>query len=370
MAGKGRFRIPTLDEKDKAVSCLQKGVKPLFKTSKESKSDDVSHKQVVPSAAPSLPQKMMPANSNNSGTHTPNSGTADTVGLSSNGNNTNAVREGVGKLVTANSLTKQVTSSKIEGAVEPTSLQKEADYLVEEEQPEESLPTLAKIGKTNSLIVNQRQRGNPILKHVRNIPWEYGNIVPDYVMGQSTCALFLSLRYHQLNPEYIHKRLKLLGKSFDLRVLLVQVDIKDPHHLLKDLAKMCILADCTLMLAFSPEEAGRYLETYKVYENKPPEAIMEKTDNNFMAKMTDCLTTVKSVNKTDCMTLMSTFGSLEKVMKAGREELSLCPGFGPQKAQRLHDVFHQPFLKSRKRQHDNTKGTPEKSEPSPSKSAR
>ena len=34
-----------------------------------------------------------------------------------------------------------------------------------------------------------------------------------------------SLRYHQLHPEYIHQRLKQLGRSFELRVLLVQVDI-------------------------------------------------------------------------------------------------------------------------------------------------
>ena len=26
------------------------------------------------------------------------------------------------------------------------------------------------------------QRGNPILKHIRNVPWEYGSIIPDYVM--------------------------------------------------------------------------------------------------------------------------------------------------------------------------------------------
>ena len=29
---------------------------------------------------------------------------------------------------------------------------------------------------------------------------------------------------------------------------------------------MCILANCTLVLAWSLEEAGRYLETYKAYE--------------------------------------------------------------------------------------------------------
>jgi hypothetical protein len=35
------------------------------------------------------------------------------------------------------------------------------------------------------------QRGNPILKHIRNVPWQYGSIVPDYVMGVANCALFL-----------------------------------------------------------------------------------------------------------------------------------------------------------------------------------
>jgi hypothetical protein len=61
---------------------------------------------------------------------------------------------------------------------------------------------------------------------------------------------------------------------------------KEPHHLLKELAKICILADCTLILAFSTEEAGRYLETYKVYENKPPDAIMEKTFVQFTTLFT------------------------------------------------------------------------------------
>ncbi|PNI89106.1 ERCC1 isoform 5, partial [Pan troglodytes] len=54
-----------------------------------------------------------------------------------------------------------------------------------------------------------------------------------------------------LHPDYIHGRLQSLGKNFALRVLLVQVDVKDPQQALKELAKMCILADCTLILAWS-----------------------------------------------------------------------------------------------------------------------
>lgn len=69
------------------------------------------------------------------------------------------------------------------------------------------------------------QRGNPLLKSILNVPWEYEEMVPDYVMGRTTCALFLSLRYHNLNPDYINERLKQLGKQYELRVLLVQVHL-------------------------------------------------------------------------------------------------------------------------------------------------
>lgn len=103
-------------------------------------------------------------------------------------------------------------------------------------------------GKTNCILVNPKQRGNnisikltrvlqikihfhfsgnPILKSITNVPWEFDDsIIPDYVVGKTAGILFLSLRYHSLNPDYIHNRLKELGKRFELRVLLVQVDNK------------------------------------------------------------------------------------------------------------------------------------------------
>lgn len=41
-------------------------------------------------------------------------------------------------------------------------------------------------------------------------------------------CLIDSIRYHQLNPDYIHERLKQLGNSFTVRILLVQVDVVCP----------------------------------------------------------------------------------------------------------------------------------------------
>ncbi|XP_026768979.3 DNA excision repair protein ERCC-1 [Pangasianodon hypophthalmus] len=220
----------------------------------------------------------------------------------------------------------------------------------EDQSTEECTVTPQAIGSGNSIIVSPRQRGNPILKFVRSVPWEFGEVVPDYVLGRTTCALFLSVRYHTLNPNYIHERLKQLGQAFTLRVLLVQVDVKDPHHALNDLARICIMADCTLILAWSPEEAGRYLETYKSYEKKPADLLKEQVEKDYLSKVTDCLTTVKSINKTDAITLLSTFSSLGGIINASKEELVLCPGLGPQKARRLYDVLHQPFLKSKKKE--------------------
>lgn len=66
----------------------------------------------------------------------------------------------------------------------------------------------------------------------------------------------------------------------ELIFITLQVDVKEPHHELKQLTKICILADMTLMLAWSQEEAGRIIEVYKIYEHKPPDLIMEKQDSN------------------------------------------------------------------------------------------
>ncbi|KAL0268600.1 UNVERIFIED_CONTAM: hypothetical protein PYX00_010470 [Menopon gallinae] len=208
-------------------------------------------------------------------------------------------------------------------------------------------PSLHSRADGNSILVSPRQRGNPLLKSITSVPWEFDDrLLADYVMGPTTCALYLSIRYHNLNPDYIHDRLKALGKNYLLRVLLVILDVPDPQHALKTLTRISILADLTLMLCRNPEEAGKIVERYKIYQNKPPDMIMEKKEADPHARLVSALTTVRSINSTDAAILISTFGSLEKILGASESRLSLCSGIGPQKASRLHKVLHQPFLKS------------------------
>lgn len=59
----------------------------------------------------------------------------------------------------------------------------------------------------------------------------------------------------------------------------------EPNHALKHLTRICILADLTLMLAWSNEDAARIIETYKIFEHKPPEMIMERGDSDPQLKV-------------------------------------------------------------------------------------
>lgn len=165
------------------------------------------------------------------------------------------------------------------------------------------------------------------------------------------------MRYHRLHPDYIYDRMGKLAHQFVLRILLVSVDIDNHQDSIRELTKSAVVHDFTIMLSWSHEEAGRYLETYKAFEHKSPDIIREKSVDDYMAKLTECLTQVRSVNKTDVLTLVSNFGSLERIISAPTESLAFCPGFGEQKVRRLQQAFTQPFVvnknKGNKRQKKN-----------------
>ncbi|XP_047096235.1 DNA excision repair protein ERCC-1 [Lolium rigidum] len=204
-------------------------------------------------------------------------------------------------------------------------------------------PSAAAAQSKNAILVSNRQKGNPLLKHIRNARWTFADIVPDYVIGQSSCALYISLRYHLLHPDYLYYRIRELQKNFKLRVILCHIDIEDVVKPLHEVTRTSLLHDCTLLCGWSLEECGRYLETIKVFENKPADSIREHTDNDYLSRFTHALTSIRRVNKTDVITLGSSFGSLSRIMDASMEELARCPGIGERKVKRLYDTFHEPF---------------------------
>ena len=80
-------------------------------------------------------------------------------------------------------------------------------------------------------------------------------------------------------------------------------------------------------------------------ETKPADMLRGRVESDFLAKVTSSLTAIRSVNKVDVITMLATFGSLRGIVEASEDDLSLCPGLGPTKVQRLFKASTQSFVK-------------------------
>ena len=195
----------------------------------------------------------------------------------------------------------------------------------------------------SSILVSTRQKGNPILNNIRSLPWEYGDIPADYVLGATTCALFLSLKYHRLHPEYIYSRIRALGHKYNLRVLLTMVDIQNHEESLKELSKTSLINDLTLILCWSAQEAGKYLELYKSYEHASPTSIRAPQASSYSEKLIEFITVPRSINKTDALSLVSAFGSVRAAVNARPEEIGEITGWGEKKVERWVGTVRENF---------------------------
>lgn len=199
----------------------------------------------------------------------------------------------------------------------------------------------------STIIVSPRQKGNPILTNLKSFPWEYSDIPADYVLGSTTCALFLSLKYHRLHPEYIYNRIKGLQGRYNLRVLLTMVDIGNHEESLKELSKTSLVNNVTVILCWSALEAARYLELYKSYEHANASAIKGIESKGYAEKMQDFVTVPRSINKTDALSLVDAFGSIKNAINARPEEIAVVNGWGEKKVRKWCGVVDEPF-RSRK----------------------
>jgi DNA excision repair protein ERCC-1 len=196
---------------------------------------------------------------------------------------------------------------------------------------------------SHMLHISTRQRGNPLLAHIKNVPHQFSPMVPDYIFGPTRCALFLSLRYHNLHPDYIHRRIAELKKDFTVRILLCFVDIEDNASALLFLNDLCVKTDLTLLCFWSELEGARYIETLKAFDGTDTSAIETRDHTSQMEQVAHALASVRSVNKTDAGQLLNQFGCWKNIVGASVDELSVCPGLGPKKVRRLYEAFRKPF---------------------------
>ncbi|VDN03612.1 unnamed protein product [Thelazia callipaeda] len=191
---------------------------------------------------------------------------------------------------------------------------------------------------SSKLVINRkRQEGNPILKYLRNVPFEWAEIKADFEAGKEMGILYLSLKWHKLQPEYIETRMNSDGAGYAIKVLLVLVNV-DPRHILRELNLFCYRTGWTLILCYSAEEAAEYLENLHISRNKNEQSAvsaMQERKNKRLGLQSDndaefnqavkFLTVIRSLTTSDAHRLIATFGSIQKIANADVDRLLLCP---------------------------------------------
>lgn len=229
---------------------------------------------------------------------------------------------------------KPASNMRVDAANKPTT-----NATVQQPKPQ-ALPGRA---APSAILVSPKQKGNPVLNSIRALPWEYSDILPDYVLGATTCALFLSLKYHRLHPEYIYNRIRDLKGQYNLRVVLTMVDIETHEEPLKELSKTSLINNVTIILCWSAQECGRYLELFKSFENAAPTSIRTHQSTSYSDRIEEFITVPRGINKTDAMSLVSSFGSIRTAVNASPEEILMVAGWGEKKVQRWCNTVREPF---------------------------
>jgi len=121
---------------------------------------------------------------------------------------------------------------------------------------------------------------------------------------------------------------------------------------IRELTKICLINNVTVLVAFSFEEAGHYLSTLKQFEHRPPDMIKERVDKDYTAILQTALTSISKVNKTDVETLRTSFSSFANISRATQEQLRSLPGFGQVKVKNVKNTFGKPL------RHDATRTLP------------
>ena len=217
----------------------------------------------------------------------------------------------------------------------------------------------------SEIQVSKTQKGNPLLNgsFMKTTPWVFNsNVLSDYYINPTFQILFLSLQYYKLHPEYIWTRLKRFNQGSSipvkrdnsLKVLLVVIDIDSHQDYLRKLNDICIRHDLSMILAWSFEEAGNYVAMCKQYElsaNKIHLSIKGVKNSNYSSNLIEALTSVKSINKTDVVNLIATYGSFKNVVTNSNDIAIL--GLGQRKMKNLQSVFNEPFILNKVDQSDN-----------------
>lgn len=193
----------------------------------------------------------------------------------------------------------------------------------------------------NEVLVHPCQEQNPLLNHLKKISWQFNSeIIPDFLINECIAILYLSLKFHQFNEDYIHSRLRTIPKNYFMKVLILNHDSTTDDKTMANINEICLNVKYQLLVSWGLDEAANYITTLKLNYSKSADKIKESISNDPLSQIVDIITSIKGVTKTDVSVLLKNFKSLKNISNATVTQLSFCQGIGLKKANRIYKAFN------------------------------
>lgn len=184
------------------------------------------------------------------------------------------------------------------------------------------------------ISISTRQKENPMIELFKAIPhnWMEADNA-DYIVGNEIGILFLSLKFHRLNPKYLEERVKKFQGDFKSRVLLVLVDIDDPDQLISKLTRTANGSYMTLVLSFKYEEAARWIISMYNTQEANVDELKASNETPFETGV-NCLHSL-GLSRKEAEELLTAFGSIYKCLTTTKEEIMKATSLSSKKVDML-----------------------------------
>uniref|UniRef100_A0A7S4NQQ0 ERCC1-like central domain-containing protein n=1 Tax=Paramoeba aestuarina TaxID=180227 RepID=A0A7S4NQQ0_9EUKA len=193
------------------------------------------------------------------------------------------------------------------------------------------------------LIVNYRQRGNAVLKHLDTChKWTYGTTRADYEYRGTVIIIYIQLRYLLSHSDYLENRLsEFYGKSEDItRICLCFNDMNDSaDKLMVKVNILCLRYDFSLLCAWSLADCAKYFSAF----GRENHLELQRNLQNAQRQQLPLPKIKGLLAEKEIRQALLTKRTLAELFRSSEHDLSLIPGIRSAKSKILWKIFHSPL---------------------------
>ena len=171
-------------------------------------------------------------------------------------------------------------------------------------------------------------------------------MTPDFVIAD-TCIVLLMLKdyFHRVSKKGMSdETIPLALHEFHRKVLFLQLEGCTTLQAMVEVQTSSIRRGFALVCLFTPAELNSYLEAFSAASSVSKRATATSMDTGPLVPYV--LSSIKSVCKSDVIAFQRNFTCISDVLRAKERALSLVPGIGSKKIQRMRQSTGKPFLGS------------------------